>query len=264
MPYASMASRRGPLQACGASMLAIALSLYKKATELHGPIGSVTRRLAKLGSKMVSQPLVYIVLYPWLAILFIVDDLILSMEKMLETRFPRLQHVFDKIDNLVGKVENLPKEFEYAMRNFPEEKEIEVDTNSDNNQSNQNKVLPSSTQDVVNTGDNVHVVGATCENNKDSSQQVGNKEASKKGQKENIRIEEKSQGVNKKGIKNKKATKDHKKKDMAKVDYHQETHKTKHDIKTGNKTDDHPLLEIFEFGWETPKSTMSRRRASYT
>lgn len=33
-----MRSRRGPLHACGVSTLAIALSLYKKAIELNGPI----------------------------------------------------------------------------------------------------------------------------------------------------------------------------------------------------------------------------------
>ncbi|XP_056686405.1 uncharacterized protein [Spinacia oleracea] len=263
MPQASMRSRRGPLHACGVSTLAIALSLYKKAIELNGPIGSVTRRVAKLGSKVVNRPLVnYMVLYPWLALLFVVDDLIISIEKRLETQFPTLRHIFNKIDNLVDKIENFSKELEHAMGNFTknaEEKEIKVDTNSNTNEQRNENNLASPIQDVVNTKNNALTIGANEELNEDSPLLVDDstllkslyKETLEKGVKENMKFEENSQGVEK-DVKENNVAKDYVNEAMMKQDVQQQSEETKNEIKTMTK-DEPPLLEIFDFGWEIPK-----------
>ncbi|KAG6708830.1 hypothetical protein I3842_06G100900 [Carya illinoinensis] len=116
-----MSSRHRPLQTCGVSILATARIAYNKAQDFNGPIGTTTRRIAKLVS--FTSPLVYALLYPWLAILSFVDDQILfvdilSVENVVENIFPPSKYVFNKIDYLVQIIEIFPEKFDYAMGRY--------------------------------------------------------------------------------------------------------------------------------------------------
>ena len=91
-------------------MVAVAQSAYQRAEELDGPIGLVTRRLDS-----IARPLVYLCVSQWLAILAFADDRVLSMEKIVEAHFPLSRHIFDKIDDLVKKVESVPNKFEGTL-----------------------------------------------------------------------------------------------------------------------------------------------------
>ncbi|KAJ8451536.1 LOW QUALITY PROTEIN: hypothetical protein Cgig2_018170 [Carnegiea gigantea] len=246
-----ISSRRRPLSTCGASTLAVAQGLYKWAIELNGPIGSMTRRLAKLGS--VASPIASVVQCQWLAVLTFADDHILSIENKVEAHFPPSRHVFDTIDNVIIKVEDLPKKLEDSMNKFPavlykiplvdwavvhalkwlefittvlviwslhsaKEKEIRVDTNC----KEQNKQLQGQSNNTI----------------KFSSY----KEALEKGFK-NGKLDGK----------NDVDTKDYDGKDAS--NWNQETD----NAQMGDvvATNEDPLLELFEYGWEAPKS-MSR------
>ncbi|KAF5443532.1 hypothetical protein F2P56_036080 [Juglans regia] len=111
-----MSSRHRPLQTCGVSILATARSAYNKAQDFNGPIGSTTRRIAKLVS--FTSPLAYALLYPWLAILSFVDDQILLVENVVENIFPPSNYVFNKIDYVVQIIEIFPEKFDYALGRY--------------------------------------------------------------------------------------------------------------------------------------------------
>ena len=110
-----MSSRHRPLHTCGASILTIAHSAYVKAQAFNGPIGSTTRRVAKLAS-----PLAYVMQYQWLAILSFADDCILAVENVVEKMFPPSTYVFNRIDNLVQIIETFPAKFDDALEKAPE------------------------------------------------------------------------------------------------------------------------------------------------
>ncbi|XP_041014229.1 uncharacterized protein LOC121257331 [Juglans microcarpa x Juglans regia] len=111
-----MSSRHRPLQTCGVSILATARSAYNKAQDFNGPIGSTTRRIAKLVS--FTSPLSYALLYPWLAILSFVDDQILLVENVVENIFPPSNYLFNKIDYVVQIIEIFPEKFDYALGRY--------------------------------------------------------------------------------------------------------------------------------------------------
>ncbi|XP_059448788.1 uncharacterized protein LOC132179978 [Corylus avellana] len=110
-----MSSRHRPLHTCGASTLAIAHSASEKAQSFNGPIGSTTRRVAKLAS-----PLARVMQYQWLAILSFADDCILAVENVVEKMFPPSTYVFNRIDNLVQIIETFPAKFDDALDKAPE------------------------------------------------------------------------------------------------------------------------------------------------
>lgn len=107
-------NRLGPLHTCGTAMITTAYKAYKKTENLPGPLGSTTQNLATFFG-----PILYIIQYHWLAILSMVDDLILTVENVVETLFPPSTYVFDKIDALVRVSETLPRRFDNAVDKFP-------------------------------------------------------------------------------------------------------------------------------------------------
>ncbi|XP_077252100.1 uncharacterized protein LOC143891415 [Tasmannia lanceolata] len=102
------------LYACGLSLLRIAHKSYKKAEELHGPIGSIAQKLASFAS-----PLAYTLQYQWLSILSFADEQILTVEHTVETLFPPSKHLFDRIDILLDISEILPRKFDDVVDHFP-------------------------------------------------------------------------------------------------------------------------------------------------
>ncbi|KAL9226393.1 hypothetical protein vseg_002212 [Gypsophila vaccaria] len=228
MTKGSTASRRCPLYTCGASTLAIVWNLYKRVLETNGPIGPVARRLARLGSR--ASPLVCVIQHQWLATLLFLDGYILSIEKIVEENVPLSRHVFDKIDSVVDKVDNLPRGFEHLMDKLlvvlqkisildcTKEKEIKVDTRGGGRTSrNQNGavVLP--------------------------VMKCSYKDALEKGVKEDKDNEAMKDGIEE--------------------DYSTKNGEDENDIE--NKED--PLLELLDYGWETPRTKLTMARsASYT
>ncbi|KAL6983870.1 hypothetical protein U1Q18_017243 [Sarracenia purpurea var. burkii] len=109
--------RRGPLHTCGVSISAIACKAYTKAQDFNGPIGSITKRMAKLAA--FTFPILYAFQYQWLASLSFADDQILAVENITEALFPPSTRLFDKIDEFVGVAETLPGKFDDAMSKLP-------------------------------------------------------------------------------------------------------------------------------------------------
>lgn len=112
-----MSSRRRPLHTCGLSTIKIALKISCVAQDLSGPLGSMAKRVAKTTSFAI--PFIYALLYLWLVLLSFADDHILAAEDIIERYFPPSKHFFNKIDDLVLVVENLPKKFDCAVKSFP-------------------------------------------------------------------------------------------------------------------------------------------------
>lgn len=114
-----MNSRRRPLHTCGVSAFAVAHKAYIKAhRDLNTePLGSMAKRIATSGSLVSS--LVYALQHIWLATLFYADDYILALEKGVESVFPPSSHVFNKVDELVRIIENLPGKLDDVLDKFP-------------------------------------------------------------------------------------------------------------------------------------------------
>ncbi|KAK9751151.1 hypothetical protein RND81_02G245700 [Saponaria officinalis] len=222
--------RRRPLYTCGASTLAVIWNVYKRVLEIDGLIGLVARRLAKVGSR--ASPLICVIQYQWLTTLSFIDGYILSIEKIVENYVPLTRHVFDKIDGVVDKVDNIPMDFEHLVDKLlgilnkisifdsTKEKEIRVDTRSNA---------------TTSRGKNDAVVV--------SAMKCSYKEALEKGVKDDKDNEGKKDGVE--------------------DDCGTKNEKNGNDDNVGKQED--PLLELLDYGWETPRVrlTMSRS-ASYT
>ncbi|KAL5760129.1 hypothetical protein ACOSP7_018626 [Xanthoceras sorbifolium] len=108
--------RRPPLHTCGVALLMIAHSAYKGSQNFNGPLGSITRKVARF-DKIVS-PFICVLQYQWLATLSFSDDCILAIEKTIETIFPQSSHVFNEIDKLIQFTETLPGKFDDAVTKF--------------------------------------------------------------------------------------------------------------------------------------------------
>ncbi|KAJ9169354.1 hypothetical protein P3X46_017558 [Hevea brasiliensis] len=112
-----MSCRRPPLHTCGAAFMEIADKAYTNAQHLNGPLGSVTKKIARLASP--ACPLVYALQYYLLIIFSFLDDRIFALESVAEAIFPPSRFAFDKIDELVHVAEILPGKFDEAINNFP-------------------------------------------------------------------------------------------------------------------------------------------------
>lgn len=112
-----MSSRRQPLHTCGVSMIKIAMKASGAAQDLSGPLGSMAKKIVEIVSFAI--PFVHALLYLWLVLLSSVDDHVLTVEDIIEKTFPPSKHIFNKIDDLVRVVENLPGKFDRAVKSFP-------------------------------------------------------------------------------------------------------------------------------------------------
>ncbi|KAG8640006.1 uncharacterized protein LOC110629015 [Manihot esculenta] len=112
-----MGYRRPPLHTCGAAFMEIADKAYTNALHLNGPLGSVTKNLARLASP--ACPLVYALEYQILIMFSFFDDRIFALESQVEAIFPPSRYAFDKIDEFVRAAEILPGKFDAAVNNFP-------------------------------------------------------------------------------------------------------------------------------------------------
>ncbi|KAK6930851.1 hypothetical protein RJ641_002644 [Dillenia turbinata] len=110
-------ARRRPLNTCGLTILDIIDKAYKKAQDVQGPVGSMTKRAATLAKPAI--PIICALLYLWLTLLAFADDRILALEKKIEALFPPAVHLFNKIDELVRIVEILPENFDDLVYRFP-------------------------------------------------------------------------------------------------------------------------------------------------
>ncbi|TXG56085.1 hypothetical protein EZV62_017398 [Acer yangbiense] len=108
--------RRPPLHTCGVVFLMIAHSAYKGSQDFNGPIGSITKNLARF-EKLVC-PIICALLYQWLKMLSFSDKCILAIENTVESIFPKSSYVFNKVDELVQLTETLPGKFDDAMNKF--------------------------------------------------------------------------------------------------------------------------------------------------
>lgn len=95
----------------------IADKAYTNAQHLNGPLGSVTKNLARLASP--ACPLVYALEYQILIMFSFFDDRIFALESQVEAIFPPSRYAFDKIDEFVRAAEILPGKFDAAVNNFP-------------------------------------------------------------------------------------------------------------------------------------------------
>lgn len=111
------ATRRRPLQICGASMLATAHIVCTKAQDSDNPIGSMAKRITPLINSAL--PLIYAMQYQWLVSLSFIDDRILAIENIVEFIFPPSKRLFNKIDDLVYTAECLPEKFDHVLNSFP-------------------------------------------------------------------------------------------------------------------------------------------------
>ncbi|XP_059633557.1 uncharacterized protein LOC132276234 [Cornus florida] len=113
-------SRRLPLHTCGVSILETAHRAYKKAQDINGPIGSMTKTIATLVTGLTAAfPFVYTIQCQCLAVLSFADGYILAVENIIETLFPPSTRLFNKIDDLVLTAEALPVKFDNAVNKFP-------------------------------------------------------------------------------------------------------------------------------------------------
>ncbi|KAK2636735.1 hypothetical protein Ddye_031527 [Dipteronia dyeriana] len=108
--------RHLPLHTCGIALLMIAHSAYKGSQDFNGPIGSITKNLARF-EKLVC-PIICALLYQWLKMLSFSDNCILAIENTVESIFPQSSYVFNKIDELVQLTETLPGKFDDAVNKF--------------------------------------------------------------------------------------------------------------------------------------------------
>ncbi|KAL3835672.1 hypothetical protein ACJIZ3_010408 [Penstemon smallii] len=132
--------RRRPLHTCGASFQAIANYGCTKAQSFDDPLGSIAKKAIIIFNSFF--PFIYIIFHQWLAMLSFIDDLILTVENLLEIVFPRSKYIFDKIDALVYHAEVSPEKLDDIWRKIPiihhighrgltvtNEKEIMIDLN---------------------------------------------------------------------------------------------------------------------------------------
>lgn len=112
-----MNSRLRPLHTCGVSAFAMVHEVSIKSQDLNEPLGSIAKRIVKLGSLVSS--LVYALLHIWLTILAYMDDTILALEDAVESVFPPSKHVFNKVDEVVQIIESLPGKFDDVLDRFP-------------------------------------------------------------------------------------------------------------------------------------------------
>ena len=110
-------ARHRPLHACGVSILAIIDIVIGKTQHINGPLGSTLKRVTKLAK--FATPLIYAMRFQLLAILSIIDQAILAIEKIVERLFPPSTRVFDKVDEIVLMIVSLPEKFDGAMNKFP-------------------------------------------------------------------------------------------------------------------------------------------------
>lgn len=107
-------TRRRPLHTCGASCLAVAHKACTKAQDLNSPLGSLAKWAIFFTHYL--SPIIYALLYQWLAMLSLIDDQILTVQTITEKIIPSSTQVFDKMDGLVHSVEILPENLD---RLFP-------------------------------------------------------------------------------------------------------------------------------------------------
>ncbi|KDO36231.1 hypothetical protein CISIN_1g037269mg, partial [Citrus sinensis] len=112
-----MSSRRRPLHTGGVAILSIAHMAHTRSKDFSGPIGSLARKLTRLVE--FAGPVVYALQYQLLVTLSFGDDLILAIEKRVETIFPPSKHVFNTTDKLIEITETLPQKFDDAIKEFP-------------------------------------------------------------------------------------------------------------------------------------------------
>ncbi|XP_054806289.1 uncharacterized protein LOC129308958, partial [Prosopis cineraria] len=112
-----MSSRHRPLFACITSILAMADIASRKAQDLNGPLGSTFRATAKLAK--FASPLIIIMKYQCLIIIFILDYQFLAAKKTIEIFWPSASRVFDKIEEIVVMIESLPEKFDDTVGKFP-------------------------------------------------------------------------------------------------------------------------------------------------
>ncbi|KAJ4961018.1 hypothetical protein NE237_020928 [Protea cynaroides] len=106
--------RRRLLHACGVSAVTIAHNACRRAEEVQGPIGSLSKRIASVAGPIVSP-----MELQWLAFLSFADDGIFEAENMVETLFPSSAYVFDMIDSFVRIPEALPGTFDRMVDILP-------------------------------------------------------------------------------------------------------------------------------------------------
>ncbi|KAL9225567.1 hypothetical protein vseg_001473 [Gypsophila vaccaria] len=265
MADASTSSRRRPLYTCGASTLTIVWNLYRRVLEINGPIGLITRRLAELGSRV--SPLVCVIQYQCLSILWFVDSYILFMEKIIETILPFSRQVFNKVDYMIDKVDDFPRKVEHFANNLPviihripplswavmvaikwlevfasvlvtrglesaKEKEIRVDTNC--NEENRHKEASESTRnEPIDNQNSTRIVMPTLK--------CSYKEALEKGVKEDVKSKDIRNDVGKNILE-----------DVVKSDT----------VENDDSSHDDPLLDLFESGWVTPKGRIALSRSA--
>lgn len=111
-----MSSRRRPLHTSGVAILSIAHIAHTRSQHFSGPIGSLARKLTRLVEFI--GPVVYALQYQLLVTLSFGDDLILAIEKRVETIFPPSKHVFNTTDKLIKITETLPEKFDDAIKEF--------------------------------------------------------------------------------------------------------------------------------------------------
>lgn len=110
-------SRRRPLHSCWVSILTIANIAFIRAKILCRPFGLINKRLANLTP--LATPFIHAIQCQWLAFLSFVDNQILAIENIVETRFPPSTHAFNKLEDLLLMIEIFPQKFENGLNKFP-------------------------------------------------------------------------------------------------------------------------------------------------
>ncbi|XP_052187011.1 uncharacterized protein LOC127797869 isoform X2 [Diospyros lotus] len=113
-----MSRRRRPLHTCGVSICAVGSKVHTRIQDLDGPVGSVMKRMSSSAAAAL-LPIVRAMQCQWLAVLSFADDHILAVEKLIETLFPPSARLFDKIDEFVHTAETVPAKFDEAVSKFP-------------------------------------------------------------------------------------------------------------------------------------------------
>ncbi|WCJ38736.1 hypothetical protein M5689_019776 [Euphorbia peplus] len=118
MESRQMNSRKPPLKTCGISFIKIADIAYKKAQDFNGPFSSIIIWLLWFISIAYSPVLIALKLQLFATFSFI-DYWIITLESIFEKLYPSSGYVFNKLDELVGFAEILPRKFEDAFDRFP-------------------------------------------------------------------------------------------------------------------------------------------------
>nr|CAD1838990.1 unnamed protein product [Ananas comosus var. bracteatus] len=92
------------------SILAIADTTYRRVEEMHGPIGSLAKRVAS-----TTRPMLHPLLLQCLSILSFFDSVVVKFENITMSIFPPSTIIFAKIDELALLADSFPKFFNDAV-----------------------------------------------------------------------------------------------------------------------------------------------------